>query len=130
MKYTNIKTKHQKEVNEFQGIFFAFSNEQFTKGIAKLNLPKGEKVVSIGGGGYIRKTKVDDFISMLERHKAERKQIKRDRKLLLDSLIYELNNHEYGYTGDVQPALEALDLKLEDIPADILSKAKKLAYCE
>lgn len=127
MNYNDLKNKHRKEVNEFTGIFFAFSNEQFTKGLEKLNLPEGEKLVSIGGGGYVRKTKVQDFIDMLERHKSERKQIKKDRKLLLDALAYELRNHEYGYTRDVTDAIEALDLKLEDIPADILTKAKKLA---
>lgn len=127
MNYTDLKNKHQREVNEFTGIFFAFSNYQFAEGLAKLNLPEGEKVVSIGGGGYVRKTKVQDFIDMLDRHDEERKQIKKDRKLLLDALVYELNNHEYGYTGDIEPALEVLDLKFEDVPADILTKAKRLA---
>lgn len=127
MNYKNLKTKHQREVNEFQGIFFAFNNDQFAEGLKKLELPEGEKVVSIGGGGYIRKTKVDDFIAMMDRHTNERKQIKKDRKLLLDALAYELRNHEYGYTRDVTDAIEALELKLEDIPEDILDKAKKLA---
>lgn len=127
MNYTDLKNKHRKEVNEFTGIFFAFSNDQFREGLAKLNLPEGEKVVRIGGGGYIRKDRVQAFTDMFKRHDEERKQIKKDRKLLLDALAYELRNHEYGYTRDLEPALEVLDLKLEDIPADILTKAKKLA---
>ena len=127
MNYNDLQNKHSEEFDKFEGLFFAFSNDQFKEGLAKLNLSEGEKVVSVGAGGYVRKTKVDELTSMIDRHKEEKEQFKKEKKNLLDCLAYELRNHEYGYTYDVTDALEALGLKLEDIPADILKQAKKLA---
>jgi len=125
--YNQIKKDHQDEMNSFTGIFFAFSNDQFKEGVEKVGASKDNPVVKIGSGGFLLKDRVQAFKDMLAKHEAERKQIRKDRKVLLEALIYELRNHEYGYTRDVEPALEALDLKLEDVPADILAKAKKEA---
>lgn len=32
--------------------------------------------------------------------------------------LYELNNHEYGYTGDTEEALDALGYTAEEVVAD------------
>jgi hypothetical protein len=125
--YNQIKADHQKEMSLFEGIFFAFSNDQFKEGVKKVGASKDNPIVKIGAGGFILKNKVKAFKDMLARHEAERKQIRKDRKVLLEALVYELRNHEYGYTYDIEPALEALDLKIEDVPANILKKAKKEA---
>lgn len=125
--YNSIKADHHDQMNKFQGIFFAFNNSQFDEGMEKIGLKKDEtkKIVSIGGGGYLLKEKLQAFKDMLKSHDDERKALKKDRKLLLDALVYELTNHEYCYTRDASDALEALNLKEEDIPAGILAKAKK-----
>lgn len=127
MKYTEQKETHAKELNEFPGLFFAFSAEQLKKGIERVGASPEDKVVSIGGGGYLLNSKVREFEEMMERHEAEKKEIKKDPKILLEALIYELNNHEYSYTQDVSDALAALDLTIEEVPPEILKMAKLAA---
>ena len=65
---------------------------------------------------------------MLERHSQERKQRQKDEKFLLESLVYELNNHEYCITCDTTEALESLGLVKEDVNPAILKKACLVAY--
>lgn len=50
--YTQQKDRHSKELNDFQGIFFAFSNKQFDEGMIKVGLTPQDKdkVYSIGKG--------------------------------------------------------------------------------
>jgi hypothetical protein len=125
--YTDIKRAHQKELNEFPGLFFAFNKEQLKEGMEKVGASPENKIVNIGMGGYLLKGRFEEFTATLERHKSERREIKKNRKLLLESLTYELKNHEYCITFDPEPALEALGLNIEDIPKDILKKALGIA---
>ena len=55
-KYDEIKEKHQKIVDDFP-MKFAFSDEQFNQSMKELGLKPDDtdKVVSIGGGGFIKK---------------------------------------------------------------------------
>jgi hypothetical protein len=56
--YLVLKDKHQKEVNEFP-FFFAFSEEQFNKGMEKFGLKPDEtdKICSSGiASGFLLKT--------------------------------------------------------------------------
>ena len=124
--YQQIKTRHQEEVNSFDKIFFAFSNEQFNEGLAKLNTDT-KSIISIGSGGFVLKSHLQEFKGIFKRHKEEMKQFRKDKKNLLETLTYELRNHEYGYTYDETDALEALGLTIEDVPVDIMKKAKALA---
>jgi hypothetical protein len=129
-KYLQLKIKHQEELNAFDGIFFAFSGSQFAEGLAKLDIEKENlkaNIVSLGSGGFLLKSKVKDFSEMFKRHNREMKQLKKNHKDLLDAITYELRNHEYGYTYEVTDALEALGLDIKDVPADILTQAKKAA---
>ena len=127
--YQQQKKRHQEEVNSFEGIFFAFSNEQFEEGMKKLGINNAkEELYSIGAGGYIKKERSKDFHNMFKRHAQERKQREKDEKFLLEALVYELRNHEYCITCDVTDALEALDLTINDISPKLLKKAKEMAY--
>ena len=123
--YSELKSEHQKEVNEFEGLFFAFSNEQFKEGMEKLGLTIDDKsqIYSIGAGGYIKKDKSHDFANMFERHANEMTKLKKEKKLLLNALVYELRNHEYCITYDPQDALDALGIKENEIDANLLKKA-------
>ena len=131
--YQEMKQRHQKEVDSFNGLFFAFNNEQFKEGMEKLGLTMDDtkKIVSIGAGGYILREQLQSFKDMFSRIKEETKNRKKEEKFLLDALIYELNNHEYCITHDVTDALDALDIKKEDIEPEILRKAieTSLALC-
>jgi hypothetical protein len=72
--YLALKRKHQEEVNNFP-MMFAFSNKQFAEGMAKLGLTENDtdKIYSIGGGGYIRKTDSEALSEMFDRHNKEMK---------------------------------------------------------
>lgn len=123
-KYTELKQKHQQEVNAFP-MKFAFSKEQFEKGMAELGLTtdQTDKIYSFPGtGGFYRRTDAEALYEMLERHERERQEaIASDPTgdgYIYDMFLYELRNHEYGYTGDAEDTLEALGLTFEEIEAD------------
>ena len=90
------------------GVFFAFGNEQLAKGVAKLNLKEGEKVVSLGHAMFCKAALADDFSNEFsEVCKQNSKSLK--EKAGIDNLIrYELSNHECYYTGDIEDAVDAL----------------------
>ena len=83
------------------------------------------EIVRIGGGGYLRKDCRDSFKALIERHDAERKQLRKDEKKIVDGLAYELANHEYCITGDPEPAVNALGYSMDEIPENILKRAIK-----
>jgi len=131
--YNELKEAHQKEVNDFTGIFFAFNNDQFREGMEKIGLTESDtdKIFSLGfGGGYILKSKSKEFAQMFKRHNAELKEFKKNEKQLFDALVYELDNHEYGYTGDPTDALDALGLTINNVDPALLKKATAAAYHE
>ena len=121
--YLNLKQKHQSEFNSFP-MQFAFSDKQFNEGMKKLGLnPEDtDKVYSIGGGGFIRKTDSKALAEMSKQHDKEMKEaIQADitgDNFIFNMFDYELGNHEYGYTGRISDAIEALDLTIEEINAD------------
>lgn len=126
--YTELKAENRKELNEFAGMFFAFSEGQFNEGMAKIGVTDTSLICSIGHGGYMLKSRFPEFKAMLKRHDDSMKALKKDHKELLAALVYELGNHEYSYTGDATDALEALGLKESDLPDGMLKKAKLKAY--
>lgn len=134
-KYLTLKQKHQEEVNNFPMVF-AFSNEQFKEGMEKLGLTATDtdKVCSIGGGGFIRKEDSNSLSEMFSRHTNEKQEAMSNDPTgdgyILDMFDYELGNHEYSYTWDVEPTLDALGLTMDDVNKDErllhgLNKARK-----
>ena len=128
MTYKQLKDNHSKDFDNFP-IFFAFNSEQLEKGLAKLRTTK-ENIVSVGMGGFVAKEHTGDFRKMLDNHNNEMMESLKDDNFLIDALTYELNNHEYCYTHDVVPALEALQLKREEIRPEIIKKAIQNCYRE
>ena len=125
-----MKRDSEKEVSNFQGIFFAFSDKQFNEGREKIGLKADDKkkIFSLGAGGYILKEKSKAFRAMFDRFSNRMETALRNEAFLLDALIYELYNHEYCITYDTTPALEALVLKIGDIlqlsfGSEVLKKA-------
>lgn len=116
-------------MNEFDGLFFAFNNDQLKEGLRKVGLKEDEtnEIVSIGMGGYLRKDKEEAFNNMLDRFDQERKDLRNNQKKLFNALVYELRNHEYCITYDIEPALNELGLELKDIPKEMLRRACKKA---
>ena len=118
-KYTELKSKHQKEVDAFP-FGFAFNQKQFDEMMEKWGLAPTDtdKIYKIGGGGYVRKSDADGMDEMFARHEAERKAAMQDDEYLYQMFDYELANHEYSYTGDLEDTLDALGLTMDEINAD------------
>ena len=127
--YQDLKQRHGKDIDNFEGIFFAFNQEQFKEGMEKVGLiiSDTKEIYSLGAGGYIRKDKSKDFEDMLERHTKERQELKKEEKVLLEALVYELQNHEYCISRDTEPALNALGFTEDEIDSKLLNKACRLA---
>ncbi len=127
--YSEMKARHRNEMNDFKGIFFAFSNEQFEEGMASVGLTKDDtdKIFKLVAGGFILKTRSADFGAMMDRHETERKTLKKAEKSMIEALTYELKNHEYCITHDPTDALNALGWSREDVSHKVLKKACSLA---
>lgn len=121
--YADLRARQQKEIDAFP-FMFAFSNKQFDEGMIRLGLKPTDtdKIYSIGAGGFIRKSDAPAMHEMLERHSAEMQAaIDADETgegFVLDMFLYELDNHEFSYTWDMEPALDALGLTMEQVAAD------------
>ena len=120
MKYLKLKEKHQKEINDFP-FGFAFSNEQFKDMMKKFGLKEKDtdKIYSLGAGGYIRKTDSEAMHNMFKKHREGiENEIKNDKDgtgFIYEMFRYELSNHEYCVTYDIEPTLDALGLTLDEI---------------
>ena len=127
--YEEFKDEHGKKLNSFEGIFYAFSDDQFNEGMQKIGLAPDElkAICSIGNGGYMLKTRRKDFHEMVNSFDADMSAMRKDRKCLLEALTYELKNHEFGYTGDASDALDSLGIKYNEVPGDIMKKAMRAA---
>ena len=120
-KYTELKAKHQAEVDAFP-IGFAIGEGSFPKMMEKWGLKPTDtrEILSIGYGGYIRKSDADDFKAMMGRHRIEMKMAmkKNEDDFLFHMFNYELANHEYCITGELDDTLDALGLTIEEISAN------------
>lgn len=128
-KYIKLKEQHQKEVNEFP-MMFAFSDEQFKQGMEKLGVTNEKELVSIGYGGFIRKTDKDAYIQMYKRMDTERKEAMKDPEYCYEMFRYELANMEYCVTYDLEDTLNTLGLTEEEVMEnpmmlDALKRARK-----
>ena len=78
-----------------------------------------DKIYPIGAGGYIRKTDSAAMHEMLDRHSAEMQAaIDADETgegFVKDMFLYELDNHEFSYTWDMEPTLDALGLTVDQV---------------
>lgn len=118
-KYTELKSKHQAEVNAFP-FGFAFNQSQFDEMMEKWDLKPTDirEILSIGGGGYIRRADADAMHEMFARHESELKAAMQDPNFAFEAFSYELANHEYCITYELDDTLDALGLTIEEINAD------------
>ena len=121
--YQQMKDRQQKEFDAFP-IGAAFSDHQFQQMMEKwgLSVNDTDKICSIGGGCYIRKTDKDAFCDLMNRLNSEKENaIAADLTgddFIFDMFVYELANHEYCITYDLEDTLDALGLTAEEINAD------------
>ena len=82
-----------------------------------------KKIYKMGNtGGFYRKSDAPAFHEMFLRHTKELEDaITADPTgdgFIFDMFDYELANHEYNYTHDPEPTLEALGLTMEQVKAE------------
>lgn len=119
-RYAELKRRQQEEFNAFP-MQFAFSNEQFAEGMAALGLEPTDtdKVYKAPGGGFYRREDSRRLKEMMDRFDRELAEtIAADETgdgFIYEMFLYELDNHEYGYTMDRSDTLDALGYTAEEI---------------
>ena len=119
--YMEMRDRQQKEFNALP-LGFAFGQKQFDEMMRGWGLdPEKDtgKIYSIGAGGYIQKKDVELLRQTSKRHKEEMEAAiaggKTGEGFIYQMFLCELDNHEYGYTGDTSDTLEALGYTAEQV---------------
>ena len=118
--YQEMKKRWQEELKKIPKKF-AFTDEQFKKGMKELGLNENDtdKIIGIGAGGFMKETDVEAYKELSQKHFKEFwTEITKDAvgdKFIKNMFLYELNNHEYGYTNDITDTLMSLGLSDKDI---------------
>lgn len=111
----NYTNKYNEEL-EKAGLFFAFGQDQFEKyRTYRDETLDTNNYISVGMGGYIHKNdkeKLDKFFQEIApKLKAEfLSKVKRE-----DLILYELDNHECFYTGDIEDTYLGLKYYYDDL---------------
>ncbi len=121
--YEEMRIRQQQEYNKFTigCVFFAYSKEQFKSGMQSIGLKPSEKdkIFNFEKGAFILKSKLEEQTKLFKKFIEERQQaIDNDKDgtgFIATMFLYELNNHECGYTGNIHPALDTLDLTIDEI---------------
>ena len=110
-----LKEEYRQKTNELlrkHEVFWAFNEEQLREGINKYNISKDNKMVNIGMGGYMPSKYLSSYLKETEElynwYKSQLKELRKSRAELEKVILYELNNYECFYTGDIDDACEAL----------------------
>lgn len=135
--YAKLKETHQKSVNALP-IKFAFSNEQFKNAMEGwgLTVDDTDRIYKLGGtGGFYRREDSKLIFDTLEQNEREMKDaIAADKDgtgFIKDMFRYELANHEFCVTYDLEPTLDALGFTIEEVfTDDALRNGLKLAQEE
>lgn len=135
-RYTELKSKHEKMVNDFP-MGFAFSDKQFEEAKEKLGVKNNKELLSLGSGGFIRKTDNEAYGKLLVSMTKDTDEAVKDDEYLFQGFLYELGNHEFCITYDPESTLDCFNLTIEEVQSDkrllkIFVKARKeyLATCE
>ncbi|MFS0815549.1 hypothetical protein ABC382_01075 [Lysinibacillus sp. 1P01SD] len=121
--YSVLLNKHREEFNSLP-LAFAFSDKQFEEGMGNLGLQPHEvdKVVSIGAGGFMLKSDKHKYVDMLNKHEEDMHSAinnsETGEQFIFDMFNYELANHEYIITFEIDDAIRALGLTVDEIEAD------------
>lgn len=114
-KYIEYKDEFEKTVNNFP-MMFAFSNEQLEQGKKQLGVTDNKELISIGDGGFIKKTDRQAYLDMVDYLKEKLQQgLFNDDEFLYEAFLYELGNHEYCITYDLTDMLDTLCLDEEQV---------------
>ena len=80
---------------------------------------KTDKIIGIGAGGFIRKSDLKAYTEMCQRTEKEMQEAiandKTGEGFIKEMFKYELANHEYCITYELDDTLDALGLTIEEI---------------
>ncbi len=118
-------TPHTKRSNDTNAlmekcqIFWAFSDKQFMDSKTALNMPAGERLVSIGAGGFMPLKNKQLYLDGMKAIYLEFKKAMKNAKDRRAHILYQLNNHEAYYTRDIESTMDALgeDFTREEVLA-------------
>ena len=122
-RYAALRERQQEELNALP-LGFAFSQKQFNSMMMEWGLDPEKDVDKIYRipGGYVQKKDVDLLHQTMERHDAEMAAaIEGDQTgedFIYEMFLYELDNHEYGYTMDTEDTLDALGYTAAQVLGD------------
>lgn len=122
-RYADLKQRQQEEFDAFP-MQYAFSDQQFAEAMAALGLTPADtdKVYKAPGGGIYRREDGPRLAEMMDHFDRELQEAVASDKtgdgFIYEMFLYELGNHEYGYTCDLSETLDALDYTPDGIQAD------------
>lgn len=120
--YKEMKARHEAEINALP-VRYAFSRDQFNEILTAWDITKEEAkngaIIGIGAGGFIRSGDSNLIAGTFKRiREEEQAAIAGDPDgsgFIYDMFLYELRNHEYIITQDVEETLEALNISNKDL---------------
>ena len=123
-RYAELRKRQQAEFDRLP-LGFAFSDKQFRKMMEGWGLDPEkdtDKLYRIPGGGFIQKKDSKLLHDTTDRHEKElQAAIAEDQTgdgFIYEMFLYELDNHEYGYTRDTEDTLDALGYTADEVLGD------------
>lgn len=124
-RYSELRERQQKEFNALP-IRAAFNIKRFEEVMRNWGLDPEkdiDKIYSIDYGCFIRKKDAPLLHETRKRHDTEMAEAiagdKTGDGFIYEMFLYELRNHEYGYTGDPTDTLDALGYSYKDLEKDV-----------
>lgn len=134
-RYGILRHKQQEKADAVmhEYVFFAFSESQFEEGMKKIGAKFTSELYRLGdSGGFYKKTDAPKIRQLFSDLDAETKEAFRTggAEFVKEAFLYEMGNHEYGLTYDLEPVLDSLGLTMEEVlsipyMADGLKMAKE-----
>lgn len=116
MKYKEIRILETSEYNKILkecNVFWAFDKKQFNEN--KTLLKEGDKYVDIGCGGFMPRSKTKELRERLDELDIKIENLIKKNKQEENHILYELDNHECFYIGDITEAERVLPYSQEQI---------------
>ncbi|WP_026653550.1 DUF7659 family protein [Butyrivibrio proteoclasticus] len=117
--YVDMQVQHQKDIEAIpmSFVFSCRNKEDADKQIiADLKVNDMSEVTRFKYGGYVRKADLKTFDDIWKLHDEEYELFLKDsEENLVNAIINEMCNHEYGYTLDPQDTLMALGKNKDDL---------------